>query len=283
MVIEVNELYKDKNWLYDKYVNEQLSTYQIAEILSVSHQTIWKWLKKFNIQSRPRSYCLPNPKLDEYFYEVMDGLLIGDGHLNIQNDCKNVMFEISQTEKRSEFIYWIVDFFDKYNIEYRLYKKDGYKRDYIKKNGKSGYVYPQLKIRTKRYKLFNSIYHKHYNGKGRLIPEDIKLTPLQLAIWYMSDGDLKYDKRSGSYQIRIATHRYYIDDLKWLVDEINKLYGIKFNIYRECKNKENCGYRLATGKKYQVYKFCKLIEPYMCNCFKYKIECLNDEQWLSKL
>lgn len=275
-------LYRNKDWLYDKYINEQLSTRQIAKILNVSQKTILNWLNKYNIQTRP--VINKNPDVDDYFYEVMGGLIIGDGGLNMSNSYKNAIFRMTQTEKQSEFIYWIVNFLDKYNIEYKLYNIDEYKRDYIKKNGENAYDNPQLRIQTKRYELFNDIYYKHYGENGRLIPKDIKLTPLQLALWYMSDGSLRYNKKSGLYRMHLSTHRYHIDDLKWLIDKINNLCGIKFNINRDNRIKDkNYGYYLQTGKRHQVYKFCKLIEPYICNCFKYKVECLNDEQWLSKI
>ena len=277
----MTKLYRDRDWLYDKYINEQLSTTQIAKMLNVNHDTIWRWLKKFNIPTRP--VINENPDVDDYFYEVMDGIMIGDGNLNISNGGKNVNFIIAQTKKQSEFIYWIAKFLNEYNIEYKLYKRERYKRDYIKKNGENGYTNSSLIIQTKCYELFNNIYHRHYNEKERLIPKDIKLTPLQLALWYISDGNLNYDKRKCAYQIRLSTHRYHINDLKWLVNEINDLHGIKFNIYRQCKNKENYGHILKIGKKNDIYNFCKIVEPYMCDCFKYKIRCLNDERWLSKL
>jgi transcriptional regulator with XRE-family HTH domain len=279
----MNELlYRDRDWLYDKYINEQLSALQIAKMMNVSQSTILKWLRRFNIETRP--IINKNPKVNEYFYEVMGGLMIGDGNLNIPNNYKNASFQIAQIEKQSDFIYWIANFLDEYNIEYKIYKRDKHKNGYIKKDGKVGIRNPQLRIETKRYELFNDIYYKHYGENGRLIPKDIKLTPLQLAIWYMSDGSLEYNKCAGSYQIRLSTYRYHINDLGWLVENIYDLYDIRFNMNRDgrVKNK-NCGYRLTIGKKHQVYKFCKLIEPHICNCFKYKVECLKDEQWLSKI
>jgi phage antirepressor YoqD-like protein len=281
----MSELYKDRDWLYQKYVNESLSSIQIAKMVNVSQQTIWTWLKKFNIQTRNVGIrLLPNPEVDEYFYEVIDGLMIGDGCLRIPNGYKNANFIIAQIEKQSEFIYWITEFLDKYNIDYKIYKRDKHKNGYIKKDGKVGIRNPQLIIETKRYELFNDIYYKHYNGKKRLIPKDIKLTPLQLVLWYMSDGSLYKSNNANVYKITLSTYRYHIDDLQWLVDKIDDLYNIKFYMIRDNRIKDkNYGYTLTTGKKEYVYKFCELVEPYICDCFKYKIRCLEDEQWLSKL
>lgn len=44
--------YNNKNWLYHKYIEEQLSIPEISKICGARLSTIWGWLKKFNIQTR---------------------------------------------------------------------------------------------------------------------------------------------------------------------------------------------------------------------------------------
>lgn len=56
------ELYKNKNWVYKKYVNERLSLYKIGEICHVHAQTILNWMKKFNIKTRTLSEALKGEK-----------------------------------------------------------------------------------------------------------------------------------------------------------------------------------------------------------------------------
>lgn len=64
----MTELYKDKDWLYQKYVVEELSTPKIAKIAGCSDSTIRIWLKKFNIETRTSGRTpLPDPEVDEYF------------------------------------------------------------------------------------------------------------------------------------------------------------------------------------------------------------------------
>ena len=53
------DLYKDRNWLMSKYVDEELSTIEIAEICNIKPSgTIHYWLKKFNIKTRNLSEAL---------------------------------------------------------------------------------------------------------------------------------------------------------------------------------------------------------------------------------
>jgi hypothetical protein len=44
----------DRRWLYSKYVVEKLDCVQIGKIVQKDPKTIWYWLKKFDIPTRPR-------------------------------------------------------------------------------------------------------------------------------------------------------------------------------------------------------------------------------------
>ena len=48
----MNKLYQNKEWLYDRYVNEKKSIKQIAEICKIMPSTIRGWLKKLDIPYR---------------------------------------------------------------------------------------------------------------------------------------------------------------------------------------------------------------------------------------
>ena len=63
--------YRDKEWLFQKYVDEKLSTQQIARMLGCSDGTVWQWLKKHNIPTRSKSEAL---KLYERTPEHQDNL-----------------------------------------------------------------------------------------------------------------------------------------------------------------------------------------------------------------
>lgn len=42
-----------KDWLEQKYVTEDLTTRQIANLMDVSHETVRRWIKKRGIKTRP--------------------------------------------------------------------------------------------------------------------------------------------------------------------------------------------------------------------------------------
>jgi hypothetical protein len=45
--------YRDRDWLYQKYVQEQLSQGDIGKLCGVDHMTIMGWMKKYHIPARP--------------------------------------------------------------------------------------------------------------------------------------------------------------------------------------------------------------------------------------
>jgi len=51
----MKKLYKDKKWLYHKYIEEKLSTTKIGKLSEIGNETICRWLKKYNIPIRSRA------------------------------------------------------------------------------------------------------------------------------------------------------------------------------------------------------------------------------------
>lgn len=47
-----NRLYRDRNWLYQKYIIEKLSIYKISKLIDASVGAIFNWLKKHEIPMR---------------------------------------------------------------------------------------------------------------------------------------------------------------------------------------------------------------------------------------
>jgi uncharacterized protein YjcR len=60
----VEKRLKDKEWLYDQYVNQQQSTYDIAEKCDCTQQTVTNWLHRHDIETRSYA-CARRVKADE--------------------------------------------------------------------------------------------------------------------------------------------------------------------------------------------------------------------------
>ena len=73
----MEKLYQDKEWLYEKYIVEKLSTRKIANICKCSHTTIIGWLDIYRITARTKSETMLGKKnryrpLAKRFWEKVD-------------------------------------------------------------------------------------------------------------------------------------------------------------------------------------------------------------------
>ena len=46
------KLYKNKDWLYQKYIKERLSAFEMVKLIKCGNSTISRWLRKFGIPTR---------------------------------------------------------------------------------------------------------------------------------------------------------------------------------------------------------------------------------------
>lgn len=87
-----------------------------------------------------------------------------------------------------------------------------------------------------------------------------KLTPLDIAIWYMDDGGLSQKKRNGivyANELMINTGIKNKDENQIIIDYFAEVWNIHFNQY---KNKHV--YRLACSTR-EARKFVKIVERYV--------------------
>ena len=51
----MNQIYKDKDWLHQKYVVEERPATELAEIAGCHYSTIYYWLRKHSLAVRDQS------------------------------------------------------------------------------------------------------------------------------------------------------------------------------------------------------------------------------------
>jgi transposase len=52
----MRKAYQNKAWLKRKYVDQNMTTQEIADICGVTHATIYNWLKKFDLIRESRKW-----------------------------------------------------------------------------------------------------------------------------------------------------------------------------------------------------------------------------------
>lgn len=244
-----------RNWLYEMYCKKQLSIRQIADEIKVSQDTIWKRLRKFNIPIRSSgkgvhlrlgNYC----NLSQEAREWIDGELLGDGCLTSQSSCSA---SFNYSSKYSKYIKYISDTLNSFGI-----KRTGKIRKWF--NGESncgGYYYT-----SRCYPELLSIRQRWYPNGKKIIPRDLKLTPLTLRQEHLGDGSLIHQQKGkGRPYIQLSTHSFSINDVEWLIEKLHKL---NFKATRQPSN------NTIYISPYSVKDFLAYIGKCPIECYKYK-------------
>ena len=245
--------YRNKEFLENQYINKKLSTTQIAKMCNCGDTTIWRWLRKYKILIRSRdegihlaqaNHC----NLSQEAKEWIDGELLGDGCLEPKSKY-SVRFQYSS--KYLEYIQYISDTLNSFGI-----KQSGKIRiQYHKKMNCYSYHYISLS-----YPELLSIRKRWYPKGKKIIPRDLKLTPLLLRQEMIGDGSLKHHKKSKS-SIVLCTYGFLINDVKWLVLQLNK---IGFKSTRQPNN------NIIHISSYSTKDFLSYIGECPVKCYNYK-------------
>ena len=122
--------------------------------------------------------------MNEKQRSIMVGTLLGDGHLETQNQGRTYRLKIEHSIKQKEY----TDFF------YQNFKSWANDAPKEKKKTVKGKPYTNYYFQTRsvgEFRFYGQIFYNE-NGK-KVIPEfiDKLLTPLAVAVWFMDDGSAK--------------------------------------------------------------------------------------------
>jgi len=194
-------------------------------------------------------------KLDKKLQDIIIGLLLGDGCFEKKKDTIGIRLQVKQQSKAKEYVEWLYCQFEGYCLSGVKFRKD----------------YNQYYFSTRYLREFQNLFQLFYKDGKKIIPLNIKellRSPLSLAIWYMDDGSLDY-RLKDHYAFYLASNCFTVKDSQKLQKALKENFGIESTIYNN----------LCRGKRYpRIYigsdgrnKFRHLINPYILNCFSYKL------------
>jgi len=253
--------HNNKEWLYNKYINEKLSQTEIAKLCNVSRWTINDKLEKNNIQKRTISESVyikraNHCNLSQEAIEWINGELLGDGCLTTTEKRGRKSYNVSALfrygSKYKEYIEYIAKTLDSFGI-----KQSGKIIEYYNKR-QNTYCY---KYNSHSYKELFDIYKKWYPNGKKIVPKDIELTPLTCRQWYIGDGSLiQRGNRNIKPFIVLCTMGFLFEDVNRLISKLNNL-GLKATRYTK-----NTIYISA----YSIKSFLNYIKKCPIDCYQYK-------------
>ncbi len=183
--------------------------------------------------------------LTQLQHEVLVGSLLGDGTLRRQGH-RNALLEINHCYAQRAYVDWKYKVFA--SISHSLPKRrlgNGQRIAYR-------FTTRSMSVLTKYHDWF-------YRMTKKIIPKDIELSALGLAVWYMDDGS---KSRSSCY---LNTQQFQFADQERLIRLLWKTFHIEGRLNRD---KQYYRIRVTTDGTRILHRF---VEPFVLPCFRYKL------------
>src|SRR3972149_8236891 len=179
--------------------------------------------------------------LTEEQKSILIGVLLGDGAMRKKT---HALLEINHSYKQKEYVDWLYQKFIHYvDTEPKMRKSNGKRIAYR-------FTTKSIPVLTKFYDVF--FYEKH-----KIIPDNLALTPLALAVWFMDDGS------RCDTDIYLNSQQFIQEEQKKLVVLLYTQYQIRASLNKDKK------YKRIRIRKESVQKFMNIISPFVIKTMKY--------------
>ena len=187
--------------------------------------------------------------------EILVGLMLGDGHLETQNNGKTYCLKVEQSANKAEYVNWLHENFENFVLN----------KPKIKDKERNGIVTKNIWFATLSHGSFRFYAQQFYVNGKKVIPKMIGklLTPLGIAVWFMDDGSIKSKFHKAKI---INTQCFTKKEVLLLIKVLKDKFGINSKL-REQKD----GYQIYIFSE-SIDKFRKLIGKYVISSMKYKLD-----------
>lgn len=188
------------------------------------------------------------------------GAMLGDGNLRIIGRNREASFAVDHSNHQKEYVLW------KYGImsEWVTTKPKILTRIYHK-NPKR--LLTSLRFQTISHPEF-SFWHKVFYPEGiKIVPKNIQeilVSPLSLAIWFMDDGNKNHQA------VFLNTQQFEKYDQECLMECLNQNFGLECTLNKHWMYKGKQLYRIRVSTK-STRVLHTLVEEYLLPSMQYKI------------
>lgn len=210
-------------------------------------------LNKYNIleDCHINNYDNSTP-LTQAEFDVIVGGLLGDTWIGKPKNGKNPCGSFTHKIEHYEYV----------NYKYKLLKRRCSEITiYNKHDKRSDRHYQQVFCKIAASSVLTEIYNKFYVNHVKVVPKDLiyKLSPLGIAIWFMDDGS------SDNYGYKFSVDCFTETE----IDLLRQMLLDRFNIKTTKHINQNKTIHVISES---AKDFKNLVEPYMCDCMKYKLQ-----------
>ena len=113
--------------------------------------------------------------LTQFQKSIVLGSILGDGYIRKISGRKEVFLEINHSYSQKEYVDW----------KYMMLKTVCRSGPKIRKGNGQRVAY---RFYTRQSRDFTKLMNQFHQGKQKIIPKEIHLNPVTLAVWFMDDG-----------------------------------------------------------------------------------------------
>lgn len=180
------------------------------------------------------------------FQEYLDGLVLGDGSISLPKRRGLPFYNQTAAVSKIEWARKIQKDIINFGLKCFIY---------------GPYNRAEITITTRFHPFFLKMRERWYPKGKKKIPQDLIITPIILANWYLGDGKLDKDDI-----IKIYTECFQFKEVECLSDLLNKAVGIISFVKRNEK-----GHPIILIRAREVPTFLAYIpDEYRLKCFNYK-------------
>jgi hypothetical protein len=212
-----------EDFFIEHYNRKRMSYPQIAEMLQkqgypIVAGTIYKYAKKFGIgrdaseakrnrEENPLDYSVSY--MTESTLEAVDGFLLGDGGINFDERSPSKIARFQCSLEHEEFCVWLMGFFHRYQPQFSP-----------RNSPKS----PNGVVQEGRTKMHPDVYNqmrRWYPDSGtKQPPDDVRITPLSVMMWYLGDGSLVVNEQKNTVMLRLSTDGFSEERVEFLAGKL---------------------------------------------------------------
>ncbi len=193
---------------------------------------------------------------------VLDGVLLSDGSLLLTGSKKSASLSVEQSPKREGWLEQIRNALSETGIVSRLTPYTRRPKKKLEGRTLPGGVY--LTLRSLSYAELVAERDRWYRSGTKLVPRDLRLTPLLVAHWLCGDG-YGGDRRG---RLGFCTDGFSKACVDFLIERLQVDLGV-----RACRSRRRPGqYHVSLNRMAEAHRLANLIRPYLPDCCLYKIQ-----------
>lgn len=187
--------------------------------------------------------------------EILNGLMLGDGNITKRGNG-NGRLRVNRSIKDRNYSEWIAKEFFEYCSNRCL-------ADRTITDTRHNKTYERTEFSTRCDPVFTKEYFRWYNSI-KIIPDDLLLTPLTLAIWFSDDGSISKRYKNGAtagFEISFATCSFGKNGTEKLCKMINNFAGTNLSVYGGYTGAEHYKIKGSTRDAITIVKIINSVMP----------------------